>query len=187
MHVQYVYENDRKAWIRYPPPRWVWRGTAICAAVDAGLPVAEYTALQVKQAVVGQGKAAKEQVQHMVVRLLNLPGAPTADAADALAIAIGTALAAWRAWRSGRAPRQLFWLAIGVGLGIVAQAVIGGLSVLAQLNPWVVGLHMVASVALMLICVRMVHLAFGLVASLAFVGAIMVMFGLLYALRGDRK
>jgi crossover junction endodeoxyribonuclease RuvC len=52
------------------------------------LPVAEYTALQVKQAVVGQGKAAKEQVQHMVVRLLNLPGVPTADAADALACAI---------------------------------------------------------------------------------------------------
>jgi crossover junction endodeoxyribonuclease RuvC len=53
--------------------------------------VAEYTALQVKQAVVGQGKAAKEQVQHMVVRLLNLAGAPTADAADALACAIAHA------------------------------------------------------------------------------------------------
>jgi crossover junction endodeoxyribonuclease RuvC len=64
------------------------RGAALSALVHAGLPVAEYTALQVKQAVVGQGKAAKEQVQHMVVRLLNLPGAPTADAADALACAI---------------------------------------------------------------------------------------------------
>jgi crossover junction endodeoxyribonuclease RuvC len=64
------------------------RGAAIAALVHAGLPVAEYTALQVKQAVVGQGKAAKEQVQHMVVRLLELPGAPTADAADALACAI---------------------------------------------------------------------------------------------------
>ena len=64
------------------------RGAAISALVHAGLPVAEYTALQVKQAVVGKGKAAKEQVQHMVVRLLNLPGAPTADAADALACAI---------------------------------------------------------------------------------------------------
>ena len=42
------------------------RGTAICAAVIAGLPVAEYTALQVKQAVVGKGHAKKEQVQHMV-------------------------------------------------------------------------------------------------------------------------
>ena len=64
------------------------RGTAICAAVLAGLPVAEYTALQVKQAVVGNGHAAKEQVQHMVKRLLALPGDPSSDAADALACAI---------------------------------------------------------------------------------------------------
>ncbi len=64
------------------------RGTAICAAVLAGLPVAEYTALQVKQAVVGNGHAKKEQVQHMVRRLLSLAGAPGADAADALACAI---------------------------------------------------------------------------------------------------
>jgi crossover junction endodeoxyribonuclease RuvC len=64
------------------------RGTAICAAVDAGLPVAEYTALQVKQAVVGNGHAKKEQVQEMVKRLLRLSGAPSADAADALACAI---------------------------------------------------------------------------------------------------
>jgi len=64
------------------------RGTAICAAVIAGLPVAEYTALQVKQAVVGKGHAKKEQVQHMVKRLLALPGDPQADAADALACAI---------------------------------------------------------------------------------------------------
>ena len=64
------------------------RGTAICAAVIAGLPVAEYTALQVKQSVVGNGHAAKEQVQHMVRRLLGLPGEPSADAADALACAI---------------------------------------------------------------------------------------------------
>lgn len=64
------------------------RGAAISALVSAGLPVAEYTALQVKQAVVGKGKAAKEQVQHMVVRLLSLPGSPSADAADALACAI---------------------------------------------------------------------------------------------------
>ena len=64
------------------------RGTAICAAVDAGLPVAEYTALQVKQAVVGNGHAKKEQVQEMVKRLLGLAGAPSADAADALACAI---------------------------------------------------------------------------------------------------
>ena len=64
------------------------RGAALSALVHAGLPVAEYTALQVKQAVVGQGKAAKGQVQHMVIRLLDLPGAPNADAADALACAI---------------------------------------------------------------------------------------------------
>lgn len=64
------------------------RGAAISALVLDGLPVSEYTALQVKQAVVGQGKAAKEQVQDMVVRLLRLPAAPSADAADALACAI---------------------------------------------------------------------------------------------------
>jgi crossover junction endodeoxyribonuclease RuvC len=64
------------------------RGAAICAAVLAGLPVAEYTALQVKKSVVGNGHAAKEQVQHMVRQLLALPGAPGADAADALACAI---------------------------------------------------------------------------------------------------
>ena len=64
------------------------RGTAICAAVASALPVAEYTALQVKQAVVGAGKAKKEQVQAMVRRLLKLPGDPSPDAADALACAI---------------------------------------------------------------------------------------------------
>jgi crossover junction endodeoxyribonuclease RuvC len=64
------------------------RGTAICAAVSAKLPVSEYTALQVKQAVVGNGHARKEQVQDMVRRLLRLTGTPSADAADALACAI---------------------------------------------------------------------------------------------------
>ena len=64
------------------------RGAAICAAVLGQLPVAEYTALQVKQAVVGNGHADKQQVQHMVRRLLSLPGDPSADAADALACAI---------------------------------------------------------------------------------------------------
>ncbi len=64
------------------------RGAAISALVSASLPVAEYTALQVKQAVVGHGKAAKEQVQHMVTHLLKLPGTPGFDAADALACAI---------------------------------------------------------------------------------------------------
>ncbi|ARU32051.1 crossover junction endodeoxyribonuclease RuvC [Sulfuriferula sp. AH1] len=64
------------------------RGAAICAAVLHDLPVAEYTALQVKQSVVGNGHAAKDQVQEMVKRLLNLPGVPSPDAADALACAI---------------------------------------------------------------------------------------------------
>ena len=64
------------------------RGAAICAAVTAKLPISEYTALQVKQAVVGQGHARKEQVQEMVRRLLRLPGLPGSDAADALACAI---------------------------------------------------------------------------------------------------
>ncbi|HWU84658.1 MAG TPA: crossover junction endodeoxyribonuclease RuvC [Rhodocyclaceae bacterium] len=67
------------------------RGAAISALVLADLPVSEYTALQVKQAVVGHGKAAKEQVQAMIVRLLSLPGEPSADAADALACAIAHA------------------------------------------------------------------------------------------------
>jgi crossover junction endodeoxyribonuclease RuvC len=64
------------------------RGAAICAAVAQNLPVSEYTALQVKQAVVGNGHAEKEQVQEMVKRLLTLPGTPSPDAADALACAI---------------------------------------------------------------------------------------------------
>jgi crossover junction endodeoxyribonuclease RuvC len=64
------------------------RGAAITALVGSDLAVAEYTALQVKQAVVGTGKAAKEQVQDMVSRLLVLPGLPGSDAADALGVAI---------------------------------------------------------------------------------------------------
>lgn len=64
------------------------RGAAISAAVMSNLPVAEYTALQVKQSVVGNGHAAKGQVQEMVKRLLNLPGVPRPDSADALACAI---------------------------------------------------------------------------------------------------
>ena len=64
------------------------RGAAISAAVIRNLTVAEYTALQVKQAVVGNGHAQKEQVQEMVKRLLNLPATPGSDSADALACAI---------------------------------------------------------------------------------------------------
>lgn len=64
------------------------RGAAICALVQAELNVAEYTALQVKQGVVGRGRASKEQVQDMVQRLLMLSAKPGTDAADALAVAI---------------------------------------------------------------------------------------------------
>lgn len=64
------------------------RGAVIAAAVLAGLPVHEYTAGQVKQSVVGQGRALKSQVQEMVRRLLQLSGIPSPDAADALACAI---------------------------------------------------------------------------------------------------
>lgn len=60
----------------------------ICGAVSCDVPMAEYTALQIKQAVVGYGKAHKEQVQHMVQRLLKLDRIPGPDAADALACAI---------------------------------------------------------------------------------------------------
>lgn len=67
------------------------RGAAIGALVGAGLPVAEYGTMQIKQAVVGHGRAKKEQVQHMVRRLLALPGEPSPDAADALACAIAHA------------------------------------------------------------------------------------------------
>ena len=67
------------------------RGAAIGALVAGGVDVAEYTALQVKQAVVGNGHADKTQVQHMVRRLLTLPGDPSPDAADALACAIAHA------------------------------------------------------------------------------------------------
>ena len=64
------------------------RGACVTALVSVDLPVAEYTALQMKQSVAGHGKAAKAQVQTMVQRLLQLPAAPRADAADALGLAI---------------------------------------------------------------------------------------------------
>jgi crossover junction endodeoxyribonuclease RuvC len=89
------------------------RGAAICAAVRAGLPVHEYTAQHVKQASTGYGAAEKGQVQKMVQRLLSLPRAPAADAADALACAIchahagaRLALMAKAAATSGAAPRR---------------------------------------------------------------------------------
>lgn len=64
------------------------RGAAIVAAVNHGLDIQEYSALQVKQAVVGRGRAAKQQVQHMVRILLGLQQPPPLDTADALACAI---------------------------------------------------------------------------------------------------
>lgn len=64
------------------------RGAAICAAVSAGLEVAEYAPRAIKQAVVGGGAADKLQVQHMVGVLLSLVGAVAPDAADALAVAL---------------------------------------------------------------------------------------------------
>ena len=64
------------------------RGAALTALVMQGLTVAEYTALQMKKSVVGHGHAAKTQVQAMVMRLLDLPGLPGKDAADALGLAI---------------------------------------------------------------------------------------------------
>lgn len=64
------------------------RGACVTALVSRDLPVAEYTALQMKQAVVGHGRAQKAQVQEMVRRLLTLPGLPGTDAADALGMAI---------------------------------------------------------------------------------------------------
>jgi crossover junction endodeoxyribonuclease RuvC len=64
------------------------RGAALAALVSCELVVSEYTALQMKKAVVGHGQAKKEQVQAMVARLLSLTAAPGTDAADALGIAI---------------------------------------------------------------------------------------------------
>lgn len=64
------------------------RGAAIVAAVNGKLPVSEYAARSIKQAVVGKGSADKSQVQHMVVHMLKLDATPQADAADALAVAI---------------------------------------------------------------------------------------------------
>lgn len=75
------------------------RGAAICALTSLDLHVSEYTPAEVKKATVGNGNAAKEQVQHMITALLSLPTTPQEDAADALAIAICHA--------NGRQMRQL--------------------------------------------------------------------------------
>ena len=64
------------------------RGAAITGLVSSNVSVAEYTALQMKKAIVGAGHARKEQIQEMVRRLLKLPGLPGKDAADALGLAV---------------------------------------------------------------------------------------------------
>ncbi|MDO5625278.1 MAG: crossover junction endodeoxyribonuclease RuvC [Pseudomonadota bacterium] len=89
------------------------RGACVTALVSRDLPVAEYTALQMKQAVAGHGKAAKAQVQAMVQRLLQLPAAPRPDAADALGLAIthahaGQAIARLQAAGAGRRTSSMF-------------------------------------------------------------------------------
>ena len=76
------------------------RAAAMIAPARAGLPVAEYAAKVVKKAVVGTGGADKHQVAFMIARLLPAAGAPTADAADALAVAIAHA-------HARTAPRRL--------------------------------------------------------------------------------
>jgi len=67
------------------------RGAAICATVMQNIPVYEYSAREIKQAVVGKGNADKSQVQHMVKLLLNISGKLQSDTADGLAIALSHA------------------------------------------------------------------------------------------------
>lgn len=83
------------------------RGAAICACVNAGLPVSEYAPRHIKNAVVGAGGADKSQVQYMVGILLTLQGQLQADAADALAVAIAHAHMRETAGRLGL-PAKLF-------------------------------------------------------------------------------
>ena len=64
------------------------RGVAIMAGADGGVPIYEYSPLEIKKAVVGYGRAEKRQVQRMVRAILKLPELPPLDAADALAVAI---------------------------------------------------------------------------------------------------
>jgi crossover junction endodeoxyribonuclease RuvC len=97
------------------------RGVAVLAAVEAGLPVVEYTPAEIKLAVVGYGRAEKAQLQHMLKLLLGLDTAPSPhDAADALAVAICHAHAAGprvtepqsrpprhlRSWRHAKVPQR---------------------------------------------------------------------------------
>jgi crossover junction endodeoxyribonuclease RuvC len=81
------------------------RGAALCALAGAKLPIAEYAPAQIKSAIVGSGRAEKTQVQHMVRLLLKLREAMTADAADALAIALCHAQVRSTLARTGEALR----------------------------------------------------------------------------------
>ncbi|MGB7961540.1 MAG: COX15/CtaA family protein [Propionicimonas sp.] len=79
-----------------------------------------------------------------------------------VAVAIGTLVAAWQARDSGGRPRtRLRVLALCAAAGIPAQAIIGGFSVLTNLNPWVVGAHLLPSIALIVVSVAMLHEAHG--------------------------
>ena len=93
------------------------RGACVTALVFSDLPVHEYTALQMKQAVAGYGRADKTQIQEMVVRLLKLPGLPGKDAADALGLAITHA-------HAGKAMARLA-AAKGLGAAMGATAITG--------------------------------------------------------------
>ena len=64
------------------------RSAALCATFSVNVEVYEYAPREIKQAITGTGSASKEQIQHMVVSLLNLDSAPSADASDALAAAL---------------------------------------------------------------------------------------------------
>ncbi len=91
------------------------RGAALCAAVNHTVTVAEYTALQIKRAVVGRGAAEKRQVQHMVKALLELNAAPPTDAADALACAICYAHHTVSAYPAVARSRTGSWRALRIG------------------------------------------------------------------------
>jgi len=81
------------------------RGVAIVAAALKGIPIFEYEARKIKQAVVGNGAASKDQVQDMVKTLLKLPDYPQKDAADALAVALTHINTQFTMERMGGCPR----------------------------------------------------------------------------------
>jgi crossover junction endodeoxyribonuclease RuvC len=80
----FLYGRDMHAMMRVGQAR----ACAMLAAAESGLEVVEYTPTRVKQAVSGNGRATKDQIQHMIKTLLNLKSLPQEDSADALAIAI---------------------------------------------------------------------------------------------------